>query len=134
MPRLVAAVAYARWCANSVLFTGTALLGAFTLAQSSSVAADVLLHHDDIAGLVTDRSFFEGQGAQASRQTFLKSGTSLKVDNHGQAPGFWKISGDRFCTQWLPDLELSCFNVVRGDDAVTLVSNCGSRITLALKP
>ena len=65
-------------------------------------------------------------------QIFQKSGVTFYSQGGSQSQGFWKVSGDQYCSQWPPNEAWPCYDVLRDGSKIVFVSGSGTRTEMQL--
>jgi hypothetical protein len=99
-------------------------LMAFVLMGAPAHADEQKLNGAEITAALNDRVL---NGSGDVTQIFQKSGATFYSENGAQSQGFWKVSGDSYCSQWPPNQAWPCFDVLRDGDKFTFVSRTGTR-------
>jgi hypothetical protein len=102
-----------------------------------AMAAEVKLNGAAIKDLLSDITLTSTETGREVEQVFQKSGVTFTVDVEAklQSTGFWKLEGDKYCSQWPPSEHWSCYDVYGGDQGVVVfVSSLGKRYTMELLP
>ena len=56
-----------------------------------------------------------------TRQIFSAAGATTYTVQGRDTYGSWRVDGDRYCSQWPPAREWSCYRVVHDGDAQTII-------------
>jgi hypothetical protein len=102
-----------------------------------ATAAEVKLDGATLKDLLSDVTLTSYETGRKVEQVFQKSGVTftVEVETKLQSTGFWKLEGDKYCSQWPPSEHWSCFDVYGGDQGVVVfVSSLGKRYTMELPP
>ena len=84
---------------------GTVLLG--FVAVCPAQAEPVVLTNDGIRSLLPK---IVAEGEQ-TRQVFSRSGATTYTDRGRDTYGTWRVDGGRYCSQWPPARNWSCYGV-----------------------
>jgi hypothetical protein len=66
-------------------------------------------------------------------QLFQAGGVTLYSVKGSQSQGFWRVDGDKYCSQWPPNEHWSCYNVSQNGNTVTFISASGTPYPMMLK-
>ena len=120
-----------------VLFSGLVmrtLLFVFCLFSSSipTFAAELKLDAVAITAVLADKTFRQTlpSTSRVITQTFQKAGvTHYVVDGQVQL-GFWRVTGDQYCSNWPPTDNWACFDLMQDGEQVVFVSSQGARTVM----
>ncbi len=89
-----------------------------------------------LSNLLNDITLTSTETGREVEQVFRASGLTFTVDieSHAQAMGFWRIEGDKYCSQWPPSAYWSCYDVFGNEDGVVFVSSNGTRYQMETPP
>lgn len=93
------------------------VLAALVLAHSAPVAAGEWQRLDgaEIDSALSGRSLiYDG-----AKQVFYASGRTL-YDAGQPSWGYWRVEGDKYCSQWPPGQRWDCYALERSDDGQRL--------------
>ena len=107
------------------------LLVCSTLAVSTSSASaeEKKLTGPEITAVLTDKIL---TAKTDTTQIFQKSGVTFYSENGGQSQGFWKVEGDKYCSQWPPNQSWPCYDILQDGTKITFVSESGKRFEMQL--
>jgi hypothetical protein len=111
-----------------------------TLLFSSFIAtvqaAEIKLDAEALKSLLSDITLTSTESGRVIEQVFQASGATFTIDieTRQQSQGFWKLQGDKYCSQWPPSENWECFDVYGNDQGVTFVSSYGKRYQMELPP
>ena len=60
-----------------------------------------------------------------ARQSFFESGRTL-YDAGEESWGYWRVSGDRYCSQWPPHAVWECYDLEQRGEKLRFVSDYGT--------
>jgi hypothetical protein len=111
------------------------ILGLF-LFCSLTHAEDKKLDAAEIQVLLNDITLKSIDAERAVEQVFQKSGATFTIDIETKAlsQGFWRLEGDKYCSQWPPSEHWSCYDVYGNDKIVVFVSSNGTRYQMQTPP
>lgn len=92
--------------------------------SSLSMADEKKLNNSEITAVLTDKVL---TSASDATQIFQKSGVTFYSENGSQSQGFWKVEGDKYCSQWPPNTAWPCYDVLQDGDKIIFVSGIGKR-------
>jgi hypothetical protein len=95
--------------------------------------AETVLKGPAVLEMLSDKTLVNSHDGKSIAQIFQKSGMTLYLENGAQSQGFWKVEGDRYCSQWPPNETWSCYDVLQDGNSVTFVSKSGKRFPMELK-
>jgi hypothetical protein len=93
------------------------------------LAGEQKLRGDEITAVLSDVVLSGNNGVT---QIFQKSGATFYSQNGSQSQGSWKVTGDKYCSQWPPNETWPCFDVLRDGELITFVSSSGTRYEMHL--
>jgi hypothetical protein len=111
-----------------------------TLLFSSFIAtvqaAEIKLDAEALKSLLSDITLTSTESGRVIEQVFQASGATFTIDieTRQQSQGFWKLQGDKYCSQWPPSENWECFDVYGNDQGVAFVSSYGKRYQMELPP
>jgi S-adenosylhomocysteine hydrolase len=105
------------------------LCSAFALLTSSAIAEERKLTGAEITAALTDTVL---SAKTDTTQIFQMSGVTFYSENGSQSQGFWKVSGDQYCSQWPPNTAWPCYDVLQDGSKITFVSASGNRYEMQL--
>jgi hypothetical protein len=100
-----------------------------TLIAVPCHAEEKKLNGAEIAAALTDKVL---TAKTDTTQIFQKSGVTFFSESGSQSQGFWKVSGDKYCSQWPPNQAWPCYDVLQDGSKITFVSASGSRYEMQL--
>jgi hypothetical protein len=112
---------------KSVLFILLVLMSSPARADEKSLTGP------EIMTALSDQTLVGADASQNIEQIFQKSGLTLYSSNGAQSQGFWKVDGDKYCSQWPPSENWSCYAVVQEGSLITFVSGGGTRYPMRPK-
>lgn len=86
----------------------------------------VVLTGDEIAAALTDRTL----AYEAAWQDFRASGRTL-YNAGADSWGYWRVEGDKYCSQWPPSDLWACYGMARRGDRLRFIGP-GDDITDAI--
>ena len=95
-----------------------------------ALAAEVSLSGTEISALLSDGVLYGDDNGQPADQIFQKNGVTYYNVGSGQSQGKWKVEGNQFCSQWPPNENWSCYDVLQDCKNVTFVSKSGKRFPM----
>jgi hypothetical protein len=105
------------------------LCSAFALMIAPLHADDRKLNGSEITAVLTDTVL---SAKTDTTQRFQKSGVTFYSENGSQSQGFWKVDGDKYCSQWPPNTAWPCYDVLQDGSKITFVSASGNRYEMQL--
>jgi hypothetical protein len=102
------------------------------LSSSSAMAAETRLSGPDIISVLQDVELTAEDAGKHISQIFQKSGVTLYVVAGQQSQGFWRVEGDRYCSQWPPHEQWDCYDVSRDGKTIAFISVRGKRYEMQL--
>ncbi len=105
------------------------LVFAFALMATPSFAEEKKLNGAEITAALTDKVL---TAKTDTTQIFQKSGVTFFSESGGQSQGFWKVEGDKYCSQWPPNQAWPCYDVLQDGSKITFVSASGTRYEMQL--
>jgi hypothetical protein len=99
------------------------------LMATPSHAEEHKLSGAEIAAILTDKVL---SAKTDTTQIFQKSGVTFFSENGSQSQGFWKVDGDKYCSQWPPNTAWPCYDVLQDGSKITFVSASGNRYEFQL--
>jgi hypothetical protein len=105
-----------------------------SILTTTANAFEKKLDGKTLKDLLSDISLTSVENGRVIEQVFQKGGATFTVDIESQAQsrGFWRIEGDKYCSQWPPSEHWSCYDVFGTDDGVVFVSSNGTRYQIEL--
>jgi hypothetical protein len=102
----------------------------------SASAAEVRLDAANLRKLLNNTTLTATVSGRAVEQVFQGSGSTFTIDVATKAlsQGFWRLEGNKYCSQWPPSEYWSCFDVFGGEHGVVFVSSNGTRYQMQLPP
>jgi hypothetical protein len=95
-------------------------------------AAETRLSGPDITSVLQDAELTAEDAGKHVSQIFQKSGVTLYVVDGQQSQGFWRVEGDRYCSQWPPHELWDCYDVGRDGKTIAFISVRGKRYEMQL--
>jgi hypothetical protein len=92
--------------------------------SSPLLAGERKLNSAEITAVLTDKVLTSASNAT---QIFQTSGVTFYSENGSQSQGFWKVDGDKYCSQWPPNTAWPCYDVFQDGDTIVFVSGSGKR-------
>jgi hypothetical protein len=105
------------------------MLCVIALMTAQSHADEKKLNGPEITAALTDTVL---SAKTDTTQIFQKSGVTFFSDNGSQSQGFWKVDGDKYCSQWPPNTAWPCYDVLQDGSKITFVSATGIRYEFQL--
>jgi hypothetical protein len=109
--------------------TAVAVCIGLSICTLSAHAEEKKLNGTEITATLTDKVLTSANNAT---QIFQKSGVTFYSENGSQSQGFWKVEGDKYCSQWPPNTAWPCYDVLQNGDKITFVSASGKRYESSL--
>jgi hypothetical protein len=103
---------------------------------ATAQAAEKKLDAETLKDLLGDITLSSTETGRDIEQVFQSSGATFTIDTETkqQSQGFWKLQGDKYCSQWPPSENWECFDVYGNDQGVVFVSSYGKRYQMELPP
>jgi hypothetical protein len=95
-------------------------------------ATEVKISGAVVAQLLQDVELTANDGSKNIAQIFQKSGVTLYIVNGQQSQGFWRVEGDKYCSQWPPSEHWDCFDMTRNGNLIAFISVSGKRYEMQL--
>jgi hypothetical protein len=107
----------------------------FALA-GCAFADEKLLDGATLKNVLSDVTLTSNETGRAIEQVFQAGGVTFTVDveSKAQSSGFWRIEGDKYCSQWPPSEHWACYDVLSNEQGVVFVSSNGTRYQMKLPP
>lgn len=111
------------------------LLGLYLLSSPAG-AEEKKLDGPALRDLLNDITLTSTKTGRVMEQVFQPGGVTFTVDveTKAQSQGFWRLEGDKYCSQWPPSEHWSCYEVFGNDQGVVFVSSNGTRYQMDLPP
>jgi hypothetical protein len=108
----------------------------FAVLTTAAEAFEKKLDGEALKDLLSDITLTSTETGRVIDQVFQSSGATFTVDAETKAlsRGFWRIEGDKYCSQWPPSEHWSCYHVFGNDNGVVFVSSNGTRYQMELPP
>lgn len=92
-------------------------------------AAENKLDGAAIAVALNNVTLTSTENERTIEQVFQSSGATFTIDVLTQAlsQGFWRVEGDKYCSQWPPSEHWSCYDMFSNKIGVVFVSSNGTR-------
>ncbi len=112
------------------------LMVCLSLLIATAQAAEKKLGAGELKDLLSNIRLTSTETGREIEQVFQASGATFTIDveTHQQSQGFWKLQGDKYCSQWPPSENWECFDVYGNDQGVVFVSSYGKRYQMELPP
>lgn len=106
------------------------------LYSNSAAAKETKLEGVALRDLLNDITLTTTENGRVIEQVFQSSGATFTVDVKTKAlsQGFWRLEGDKYCSQWPPSEHWSCYDVFENDLGVVFVSSSGTRYQMNRPP
>ena len=104
------------------------------LPLATAAQAERLLTGSEVLLLLSDATLTSNKDDKKIAQIFQKGGMTLYIENGAQSQGLWKIEGDKYCSQWPPNENWSCFAMTRDGSTIIFNSANGTRYLFDLPP
>jgi hypothetical protein len=113
-----------------------AILFALCLLTAPAAAKETKLDGTALRDLFNDITLTSKENGRVIEQVFQSGGVTFTVDIHTnvQSQGFWRLEGDKYCSQWPPSEHWSCYDVLENDQGVVFVSSNGTRYQMKRPP
>jgi hypothetical protein len=102
------------------------------LLASHAQAAETKLTGPEITTALQDVELSATDGDRKISQIFQKSGVTLYSVDGQQSQGFWRVTGDTYCSQWPPHEVWDCFDMTRNGKTIAFISTRGKRYEMQL--
>ena len=115
---------------------GIVILFCFWSLIATAQASEKRLDAETLKTLLSDITLSSTETGRDMQQVFRASGSTFIIDTETgqQSQGFWKLQGDKYCSQWPPSENWECFDVYGNDQGVVFVSSYGKRFQMELPP
>jgi hypothetical protein len=109
---------------------------AFLAACAPAAAFEKKLDAATLRDLFRDIRLTSTETGRVVEQVIQSSGATFTVDieTSAQSQGFWRLEGDKYCSQWPPSQHWTCYDVFGNDDGIVFVSSTGTRYQMELPP
>lgn len=103
------------------------------LLCQSVAAAEKKLDGAAIAVALDNVTLTSTENDRKIEQVFQSSGATFTIDVQTKAlsQGFWRVEGDKYCSQWPPSEHWSCYDMFTNQAGVVFVSSNGTRYQMA---
>jgi hypothetical protein len=91
-------------------------------------AAETKLSGAEMQSILNDKILY-GKDAE---QIFQKSGVTFYSAGGNQSQGYWKIDGEKYCSQWPPNEAWACYDITQDGNKITFVSKDGNRTEMSV--
>jgi hypothetical protein len=95
-------------------------------------AEDISLSGAEITQTLSDVTLTAIDNNNHISQIFQKAGVTLYIVDGQQSQGFWKIQGEKYCSQWPPHEQWDCYDMTRNGKIITFISSAGKRYEMLL--
>jgi hypothetical protein len=127
---------FSRLTRFSSVMKNLVLIVCLSLLIATAQAAEKKLGAGELKDLLSNIRLTSTETGRETEQVFQASGATFTIDveTHQQSQGFWKLQGDKYCSQWPPSENWECFDVYGNDQGVVFVSSYGKRYQMELPP
>jgi hypothetical protein len=101
------------------------------LMAASASAAEVRLTGTEITAALAGKTLYAGPSAEIE-QIFQSTGLTMYTDKGAMSQGTWKVDGDKYCSQWPPSNNWSCYEVTRDGSTITFIG-AGNRYPMRIE-
>ena len=108
---------------------------AILLFLTPALAAERPLTGAEITALLADRTVAgTDQNGKPWTQVFQKGGLTIYSQGTAVSTGYWRVTGDQYCSQWPPNETWSCYGMTGEGDHATFVSSSGASYPVTVTP
>jgi hypothetical protein len=102
------------------------------LLTCTAQASETKLSGTEITLLLQDVTLAAHEDGRRITQIFQRAGVTLYVVDGQQSQGFWRVQGDKYCSQWPPHENWDCYDMTRGGKTIAFISSTGKRYEMVL--
>jgi hypothetical protein len=128
LPQLVGEVPKGRW---GPLVLGLSL-ALNILLFAPAFAAETKLSGAEIILALSDVKLAAHDHGKNISQIFQKAGVTLYIVDGQQSQGFWRVDGDKYCSQWPPHEQWDCYEMTQNGKTIAFISSTGKRYEMLL--
>jgi hypothetical protein len=102
------------------------------LFTATAQAAETKLSGVEITAALQDVTLTANDDGRKISQIFQKAGVTLYVVDGQQSQGFWRVQGDKYCSQWPPHEQWDCYDMKQNGKTIAFISSTGKRYEMLL--
>ncbi len=105
----------------------------FVLLMAGQVHAnEIKLSGTEIMAVLNDVKLTATDSGRYIFQIFQKASVTLYVVDGQQSQGFWRVEGDKYCSQWPPHDQWDCYDITQDGKTIAFLSVAGKRYEMLL--
>ena len=109
------------------------MMAIFMLLMAGQVhASEIKLSGTEIIAILNNMILTAKDSDRNIVQIFQKAGVTLYVVDGQQSQGFWRVTGEKYCSQWPPHDQWDCYDITQDGKTIAFISVAGKRYEMLL--